>query len=89
MWNKRDWHDFFLRIRSGWDRRRPPRPVYLAGHDRVVPAVGFSLRELDDAGISLEFAQLLGLPVDAGRMGSYGPNVSALREFARALRERG
>jgi len=30
----------------------------------------------------------LGLPVDAGRVGSYGPNVTALREFLRATRSR-
>jgi len=43
---------------------------------------------LDDAGLSIEQAENLGLPVDAGRVGSYGPNVSALREFIRATRSR-
>ena len=34
--------------------------------------------------MSIEQAEMLGLPVDAGRVGSYGPNVSSLREFLRA-----
>jgi ribosomal protein L13E len=52
-----------------------------------VPAVGFSLSELDDAGINLEAAELLGLPVDVVRVGTYGPNVSALRDFVRSARQ--
>ena len=50
------------------------------------PAAGFSLSELDDAGISLDIAESLGLPVDASRIGVYGPNVSTLREFVRSSR---
>jgi len=89
MWSKRDWHQFFHTMRRDWERYRPPRPVYMSGQKRVLPAEGFSLRELDDAGISLDQAQMLGLPVDAGRIGSYGPNVSALRDFVRAARGQG
>jgi len=55
------------------------------GESRVA-RVGFSLSELDDAGINIEQAERLGLPVDASRVGVYGPNVSALREFARSAR---
>jgi ribosomal protein L13E len=55
--------------------------------NRVLPAAGFSLSELDDAHIDLELAERLGLPVDAGRMGAYGPNVTALRDFARTERQ--
>jgi ribosomal protein L13E len=51
--------------------------------------VGFSLSELDDAGINMEAAEQLGLPVDAARIGAYGPNVSALREFVRSTRQPG
>jgi ribosomal protein L13E len=36
--------------------------------------------------LSIEQAEGLGLPVDAGRVGSYGPNVSALRDYIRATR---
>jgi len=52
----------------------------------VLPAVGFSLAELDEAGINIELAEHLGLPVDAGRIGSYAPNIFALREYARTAR---
>ena len=57
------------------------RPVYPTGLNRVLPAQGFSLSELDDAGVDLEQAEMLGLPVDAGRVGVYGPNVTVLRDF--------
>ena len=87
MWTKRDWHQFFNTMRHPWERYRPPRPVYLSPASRVLPAVGFSLRELDDAGITLSQAELLGLPVDAARIGSYGPNVTALRDFLRTTRK--
>lgn len=86
MWDKNDWHQFFTIASKPWQRRRPPRPVYPSGAQRVLPAVGFSLSELDDAGINVEAAERLGLPVDAARIGTYGPNVSALRDYVRASR---
>ena len=87
MWGRRDWHEFFEMARHPWQRRRPPRPVYPTGLNRVLPAVGFSLAELDDAGIDIELAERLGLPVDASRIGAYLPNVSTLREFVRSTRQ--
>ncbi len=87
MWDRRDWAEFFKIARQPWQRRRPPRPVYPTGLNRILPAIGFSLSELDDAGINIELAERLGLPVDASRIGAYGPNVSALREFARSARQ--
>ncbi len=87
MWVKRDWQQFFEIARRPWQRHRPPRPVYPTGINRVRPAMGFSLSELDDAGISLDIAESLGLPVDASRIGVYGPNVSTLREFVRSSRQ--
>ena len=87
MWHKRDWHQFAKIAKRPWQRRRPPRPVALSGANRIVPAVGFSLSELDDAGINLEAAEQLGLPVDVVRVGTYGPNVSALRDFVRSARQ--
>ncbi len=81
-WHKRDWRQFFEIARRPGQRLRPPRPVYPTGINRVQPAAGFSLSELDDAGINLDLAERLGIPVDAGRIGAYGPNVSALRDFA-------
>jgi ribosomal protein L13E len=88
MWNRRDWDDFFDIVRKRWHTHRPPRPVEFSVRNRVTPAEGYSLAELDDAGLSIEQAEHLGLPVDAGRVGSCGPNVTALREYIRATRSR-
>src|SRR5262245_46770859 len=85
-WQKRDWQQFYEIARRPWRRHRPPRPVYPSGLNRVAPAQGFSLSELDDAGVDLDLAESLGLPVDAGRIGVYGPNVTVLRDFIRASR---
>jgi ribosomal protein L13E len=86
-WHKRDWKQFYELARRPWQRHRPPRPVYPAGMNRVQPAAGFSLSELDDAGVDLDLAERLGLPVDAGRIGAYGPNVTVLRDFVRSSRQ--
>ena len=88
MWNRREWDDFFLIVRKRWSAHRPPRPVDLSHRNRLVPTEGYSLAELDQAGLSIEQAEYLGLPVDAGRVGSYGPNVTTLREFYRSSRSR-
>jgi ribosomal protein L13E len=89
MWNRRDWDEFFSLIKKrGGSTQRPLRPVDRSHRNRLVPAEGYSLAELDDAGLSIEQAEVLGLPVDAGRVGSYSPNVSSLREFIRATRSR-
>jgi ribosomal protein L13E len=88
MWNRRDWDDFFNIVKKRGLSRRPPRPVDLSRRNRLTPAEGYSLAELDDAGLSIEQAEILGLPVDAGRVGSYGPNVSVLRDYIRATRSR-
>jgi ribosomal protein L13E len=85
-WQKRDWQQFYELSRRPWRRHRPPRPVYPTGMNRVLPAAGFSLSELDDAGVDLDLAERLGLPVDAGRIGAYGPNVTVLRDFVRSSR---
>jgi ribosomal protein L13E len=86
-WHKRDWKQFYELARRPWRRHRPPRPVYPTGINRVLPAQGFSLSELDDAGVDLDLAESLGLPVDAGRIGAYGPNVTVLRDFIRSSRQ--
>ena len=86
-WHKRDWKQFYEIARRPWQRHRPPRPVYPSGMNRVQPAAGFSLSELDDAGVGLDLAERLGLPVDAGRIGAYGPNVTTLRDFVRSSRQ--
>src|SRR5690349_20277194 len=86
-WHKSDWEKFYELARRPWRRHRPPRPVYPTGINRVLPAQGFSLSELDDAGVDLDLAERLGLPVDAGRIGAYGPNVTVLRVFIRSSRQ--
>src|SRR5258705_525021 len=53
-WQKRDWQQFYELARRPWQRHRPPRPVYPTGLNRVLPAQGFSLSELDDAGVELD-----------------------------------
>ena len=88
MWNRRDWDEFFNIVGKRWHTQRPPRPVDLSRRNRLVPAEGYSLAELDEVGISIERAEMLGLPVDAGRVGSSGPNVSTLRDFVRVTRSR-
>jgi len=88
MWSRKDWADFFSVVQGPRRSQRPPRPVDRSVRNRLVPAEGYSLAELDDAGISVELAEVLGLPVDAGRVGSYSPNVSALREYLRVTRSR-
>jgi len=88
MWNRRDWDNFFDIVTKSSRMQRPPRPLVRSQRNRLVPVEGFSLAELDDAGVSLEQAELLGLPVDAGRIGSYGPNITTLREYLRATRTR-
>lgn len=86
-WHKRDWKQFYELARRPWQRHRPPRPIYPTGINRVLPAAGYSLSELDDAGLDLDLAESLGLPVDAGRIGAYGPNVATLRDFVRSSRQ--
>lgn len=89
MWNRRDWDDFFKNIsKKRLGAQRPLRPVDRSLRNRLTPAEGYSLAELDEAGLSIERAEDLGLPVDAGRVGSYGPNVASLREYLRATRSR-
>src|ERR1700687_4678677 len=86
-WHKRDWQQFYELARRAWQRHRPPRPIYPTGLNRVLPAAGFSLSELNDAGLDLDLAESLGLTVDAGRIGASGPHVPVLRDFVRSSRQ--
>jgi ribosomal protein L13E len=52
------------------------------------PAAGFSVGELNDAGLTVEQAEIFGLPVDIARLSSHTANVSALRVFVRQARAR-
>jgi hypothetical protein len=86
MWDKQDWEQFFEIAQCSWHRHPPPRPVAPSGANRVLPVVGFSLSELDDAGINARVAERLGVPVDAARIGAYSANALALRDFVRLAR---
>lgn len=48
---------------------------------RIVPASGFSLLELERAGITLENAKALNIPIDHFRLTSLGTNVLQLCEI--------
>ena len=87
MWDKDDCEQYFEMAQRRWQKHPPPRPVAPSGPNRVLPVVGFSLSELDEAGITLQVAERLGLPVDAARIGAYSANVSALRDFVRLARQ--
>ena len=67
MWNRRDWDEFFRMIKKRGGAQRPLRPVDRSHRNRLVPAEGYSLAELDDAGLSIEQAEYLGLP-DLGKI---------------------
>lgn len=60
--------------------RAAPEAVLVYGR-RAIPAPGFSLAELDEAGISAERARELGIPVDGARMSSLGANVDSLKRY--------
>jgi len=53
------------------------------GDNRVLPAQGFSLSELDDAGVDLDLAEALGLPVERGewRLWSERDGAARFRAF--------
>ncbi|MFZ0679122.1 hypothetical protein [Candidatus Binatus sp.] len=48
---------------------------------RIVPASGFSLLELERAGITLDAAKALNIPIDRLRLTSIGTNVLQLCEI--------
>lgn len=88
MWTRRDWHQFFQTMNARWERYRPARPIAPAPDQRMEPAAGFSVGELSDAGLTVEQAEIFGLPVDIARLSSHTANVSALRVFVRQTRTR-
>ncbi|HUS20235.1 MAG TPA: ribosomal protein L13e [Terriglobales bacterium] len=77
--DKQDLRGLLHRLKRRFDRSTP-EALYVYGR-RAVPAAGFSMNELFEAGISAQEAELLGLRVDAQRMSSLGTNVEALRDF--------
>lgn len=79
--DKQEMNGLFGRLLRRFDRSAP-EALYVYGR-RAVPAAGFSVGELQEAGISAQQAVRMGLKVDAGRMSALGANVESLREFLR------
>src|SRR5436309_15259278 len=77
-WSKSDWKRFYDAARRPWRHRRPPRPVYPTGLHGVLPARGFSLSEVADAGVILELSVRLGLPADVGLICTYGTQFTGV-----------
>ncbi|MEO5935925.1 MAG: ribosomal protein L13e [Terriglobales bacterium] len=77
--DKQDLQGLFHRLRRRFNRATP-EALYVYGR-RAVPAAGFSIKELQEAGISAQDAAGMGLKVDAERMSSLGTNVESLREY--------
>lgn len=67
-------------------RVKPPR---LIRNGRIQKALrvgrGFSLKELEEAGISLRDACKLGIPIDKRRRSKHKWNVEALKNYLRGL----
>lgn len=55
-------------------------PITMEKH-RIVPATGFSLLELERAGLTIEDARSFNLPIDHRRLTSIGTNVIQLCEL--------
>lgn len=87
MWSKRDWHLFYFASKCT-PKLRPPRPVDRSEGNRLLPAQGYSPKELNDAGMTLMEADSLGLPIDVARNGACQANVVMLAAFAEASRRR-
>ncbi len=77
--DKQELQGLFRRLRRRFDRTTP-EALYVYGR-RAVPAAGFSVNELQEAGLSAQDAVRMGLKVDAERMSSLGTNVESLRDF--------
>lgn len=54
---------------------------------RIITRIGrgFSLNELRAAGITIDFAKRLGIPIDKRRRSSRGENVQMLKEFLQKI----
>jgi ribosomal protein L13E len=54
-------------------------PIDLVGRAEATLAVGYSTLELERAGLTLEKARELGIPIDLARSSGVGANVLRLR----------
>ena len=77
--DKQDIQGVLHRLKRRFDRGTP-EALYVYGR-RAVPAAGFSVNELQEAGLSAQDAVRIGLRVDAQRMSSLGANIESLRAF--------
>ena len=80
--DKQELQGLFHRLRRRFNRATP-EALYVYGR-RAVPATGFSMNELQEAGISAQDALRMGLKVDAERMSSLGTNVENLKHFLKS-----
>jgi ribosomal protein L13E len=69
------------KVRERFDRSVPQAQIVYGR--RLAPAKGFSLVELEEAGLTELVARSLGLATDSRRMSSLGVNVDALKRFLR------
>jgi len=73
MWDKTIGNQFFRDRKSSVAAPPSATPGLPERQATCASAIGFSLSELDDAGINVEAAGAPGFAVDAGRIGPYGP----------------
>jgi ribosomal protein L13E len=69
------------KVRARFDKTVPQ--AHLVYGRRLAAAKGFSVGELEDAGLKPEQARNLGLATDAERMSSLGVNIDTLKQFLR------
>lgn len=67
---------------TNWDRKRPIVTHVHRGKPRVREGRGFSLAELRSAGVSLDQARTLKIPIDLRRKTAYESNVEVVRTSA-------
>jgi ribosomal protein L13E len=67
------------KVRARLDKSVPQ--AQLVYGRRLAAARGFSLAELEEAGLKVESARDLGLAADVERMSSLGVNIDALKQF--------
>lgn len=67
---------------------RALEPIVLCGRNRWRAGRGFSLAELQQAGLTLGDAKRLGVPVDRRRRSCWPENVEALKQLAKPKKRR-
>lgn len=67
---------------------RALEPIVLCGRNRWRTGRGFSLAELQQAGLTLGDAKRLGVPIDRRRRSCWPENVEALKQLAKPKKRR-